>query len=85
MIQKLPFGRTGHDSTRTLFGGAAFRPTTEQDVSDRTLEVLLEYGVNHIDTARSYGRGNSETLIGTWMGDLYWFSVNWNLPSHWLV
>ncbi len=69
MIQKLPFGRTGHDSTRTLFGGAAFKPTTEQDVSDRTLEVLLEYGVNHIDTARSYGRGNSETLIGTWMGN----------------
>ncbi len=68
MIQKLPFGRTGHDSTRTLFGGAAFKQTTEQDVADRTLEVLLEYGVNHIDTARGYGRGNSETLIGPWMG-----------------
>ena len=69
MIQKLPFGRTGHHSTRTLFGGAAFHPTTEQDVADRTLEVLLAHCVNHIDTARSYGRGNSETLIGTWMGN----------------
>lgn len=68
MIQKLPFGRTGHESTRTLFGGAAFKQTTEQDVADRILEVLLEYGVNHIDTARGYGRGNSETLIGDWMG-----------------
>ncbi len=68
MIQKLPFGRTGHDSTRTLFGGAAFKQTTEQDVADRTMEVLLEHGVNHIDTARGYGRGNSETLIGNWMG-----------------
>ena len=69
MIQKLTFGRTGHDSSRTLFGGAAFKQTTEREVSDRTLEVLLEHGVNHIDTARGYGRGNSETLIGTWMGD----------------
>lgn len=68
MIQKLPFGGTGHDSTRTLFGGAVFKQTTEQDVADRTLELLLEHGVNHIDTARGYGRGNSETLIGTWMG-----------------
>lgn len=69
MIQKLPFGRTGQDRTRTLFGGAAFSQTTERDVSDRTLEMLLSYGVNHIDTARGYGRGNSETLIGTWMGN----------------
>ena len=69
MIRKLPFGGTGHDSTRTLFGGAAFKQTTGQDVADRTLEVLLEHGVNHIDTARGYGRGHSETLIGAWMGD----------------
>src|SRR5258708_33831011 len=64
MIEKLAFGRTGHLSTRTLFGAAALG-TVSQDDSDRTLDVLLEYGVNHIDTAASYG--DSELRIGPWM------------------
>lgn len=67
MIAKQPFGRTGHKSTRTLFGGAAFGPETTQNEADATLEVLLKYGVNHIDTAASYGSGYSELRIGPWM------------------
>lgn len=65
MIAKHPFGRTGHQSTRTLFGAAALSRVT-QDEADRTLELLLNYGVNHIDTAASYG--DSELRIGPWMG-----------------
>jgi aryl-alcohol dehydrogenase-like predicted oxidoreductase len=64
MIGTQPFGRTGHMSTRLIFGGAAFSAVT-QDEADRTLDVLLEYGVNHIDTAASYG--DSELRIGPWM------------------
>ncbi|NKC15803.1 MAG: aldo/keto reductase [Gammaproteobacteria bacterium] len=64
MIEKRPFGRTGHDSTVTLFGGAALS-RADQDEADRTLEVLLEYGINHIDTAARYG--DSELRIGKWM------------------
>jgi aryl-alcohol dehydrogenase-like predicted oxidoreductase len=64
MIEKLTFGRTGHESTRTIFGAAALARVT-QDEADRTLEVLLEYGVNHIDTAPRYG--DSELRIGPWM------------------
>jgi len=64
MIEQAPFGRTGHISTRTLFGAAALGKVT-QDEADRTLEVLLEYGVNHIDTANSYG--DAEQRIGPWM------------------
>ena len=64
MIEKRPFGRTGHMSSATIFGGAALGRVT-QDEADRTLEVLLEYGVNHIDTANSYG--NAEERIGPWM------------------
>lgn len=64
MIATLPFGRTGHMSTRTLFGAAALG-NVSQDVADRTLEVLLRYGVNHIDTAASYG--DAELRIGPWM------------------
>jgi aryl-alcohol dehydrogenase-like predicted oxidoreductase len=64
MIEKMPFGQTGHVSTRTLFGAAALWDVT-QDQSERTLDVLLEYGVNHIDVAASYG--NAEVNLGPWM------------------
>jgi aryl-alcohol dehydrogenase-like predicted oxidoreductase len=66
MIEKIPFGRTGHTSTRTLFGAAALGGVTQAE-ADRTLAVLLDYGVNHIDTAASYGE--SELRIGPWMGE----------------
>jgi aryl-alcohol dehydrogenase-like predicted oxidoreductase len=65
MIEKKAFGRTGHVSTRTLFGAAALGRVT-QDEADRTLELLFEYDINHIDTAASYG--DAELRIGPWMG-----------------
>jgi aryl-alcohol dehydrogenase-like predicted oxidoreductase len=64
MIATEPFGRTGHTSTRTIFGAAALGQVTQDD-ADRTLEVLLLYGVNHIDVAASYGE--AELRIGPWM------------------
>jgi len=64
MIESRPFGRTGHMSTRTLFGAAALAHATQNE-ANRTLDLLLEYGVNHIDTANSYG--DAETLIGPWL------------------
>ncbi|MBA2363917.1 MAG: aldo/keto reductase [Chloroflexia bacterium] len=66
MIPTLQFGRTGHESTRTLFGAAAFGSVT-QDEADRTMEHLLQHGINHIDTAASYGE--SELRIGPWMAE----------------
>lgn len=64
MIPTQPFGRTGHTSTRTIFGAAALGQVT-QDEADRTLEILLRAGVNHIDVAASYG--DAELRIGPWM------------------
>jgi aryl-alcohol dehydrogenase-like predicted oxidoreductase len=64
MIEKRPFGRTGHQSTVTLFGAAALAKASQAD-ADRALEVLLQHGVNHIDTAEGYG--DSELRIGPWM------------------
>jgi aryl-alcohol dehydrogenase-like predicted oxidoreductase len=64
MIEKHPFGRTGHMSTRTLFGAAALSKVTQVE-ADQTLDLLLEYGVNHIDTAVMYGE--AELRIGPWM------------------
>ena len=64
MITQQPFGRTGHQSTQIIFGGAALWVAT-QDQADRILDLILEYGINHIDTAPSYG--DSELRIGPWM------------------
>ena len=63
-IEKRRFGRTGHMSSAVLFGGAAIRKS-DQDEADRVLELLLESGINHIDTAPGYG--DSELRIGPWM------------------
>ena len=73
-IPRLPFGRTGHESTRTIFGAAAFmyESITRADV-DRTLELLERYGVNHVDTAAGYGE--SEVWLAPWLrehrGDVF--------------
>ena len=63
-IPTLPFGRTGHDSTRVLFGAAALGDVS-QEQADQTMELVLSYGINHIDTARSYG--DAELRLGPWM------------------
>ena len=65
MIEKIPFGRTGHRSTRILFGAAALGGM-KQERADGVLELLLRYGVNHIDTAAGYGE--SELRLKPWLG-----------------
>jgi aryl-alcohol dehydrogenase-like predicted oxidoreductase len=60
----LPFGRTGHHSTRVIFGGAALARVSQDD-ADRALEVLLEHGVNHLDVAAAYG--DAEVRIAPWL------------------
>jgi aryl-alcohol dehydrogenase-like predicted oxidoreductase len=64
MIPLAPFGRTGHHSTRTIFGAAAFWSTPQKE-ADAVLDLLLKYGINHIDAAASYGE--AERRIGPWM------------------
>jgi aryl-alcohol dehydrogenase-like predicted oxidoreductase len=64
MIPRAPFGRTGHSSSRAIFGAAALGKVSHAD-AERTLELLLEHGVNHIDTAASYG--DSELRIASWL------------------
>ncbi len=66
MIERIPFGNTGHESTRVLFGAAALGGM-KQDRADRTLELIVRYGVNHIDTAASYG--DSELRLAPFLED----------------
>jgi aryl-alcohol dehydrogenase-like predicted oxidoreductase len=64
MIEKALFGRTGHESTRAVFGGAALSKAT-QEQADQALEVLLHYGINHLDVAAGYG--DAELRVAPWL------------------
>jgi aryl-alcohol dehydrogenase-like predicted oxidoreductase len=64
LITRTPFGSSGHESTRTIFGAAALSHVSHAD-AEATLDLLLEHGVNHIDTAASYG--DSELRIASWL------------------
>ena len=64
MIEQADFGRTGHRSSRVIFGAAALGRIT-QERADEALPVLREFGVNHIDTAASYG--DSELRLAPWL------------------
>jgi aryl-alcohol dehydrogenase-like predicted oxidoreductase len=64
MIEKAMFGRTGHESTRAVFGGAALSKAT-QEQADQALEVLLRYGINHLDVAAGYG--DAELRVAPWL------------------
>jgi predicted aldo/keto reductase-like oxidoreductase len=64
MIEKQEFGRTGHLSSRIIFGAYALSDATQQQADD-ALESLQEYGVNHIDVAAGYGK--AEERIGPYL------------------
>jgi len=64
MIERAPFGATGHESSRAIFGVASLGSVSKRD-ADRALELLLEHGVNHIDVAASYG--DAELRIASWL------------------
>jgi aryl-alcohol dehydrogenase-like predicted oxidoreductase len=66
MVELAPFGRTRHDSSRVIFGAAALG-SMSQESADQVLATLLESGINHIDTAASYG--DSELRVGPWMAE----------------
>lgn len=72
-IPRVPFGRTGHLSSRVIFGAAALSRVSQDD-ADRALEALLEHGINHIDVAASYGE--AELRVAPWLK---------RLPGHFFV
>jgi aryl-alcohol dehydrogenase-like predicted oxidoreductase len=61
-----PFGRTGHRSSRVLFGAAALGGM-RQERATATLDLVLAAGVHHVDTAASYGA--SEDHLRPWLAE----------------
>lgn len=66
MLPLAPFGRTGHHSSRVIFGAAALA-AMRQDRADELLDVLLAHGVNHLDVAASYG--DAELRLAPWLAN----------------
>lgn len=63
-MEKRTLGRTGHQSTIVIFGGAALW-VAEQEEANAAYDLALQAGINHIDIAPSYG--HAETLTGPWL------------------
>ena len=81
-MQHIPFGHTRHVSSRVIFGAAALG-AMKQERADAILELLFEFGINHIDTAASYG--DSELRIGPWMArhrDRFFLATKTGERSH---
>src|SRR4051794_20358798 len=64
MIGRAPFGATGHDSSRVIFGAAALGRVPKAG-ADAALDVLLQHGLNHIAVAASCG--GAELRIAPWL------------------
>jgi len=65
-IEHAPFGSTGHHSSRVVFGAVALAGATPAE-SEATLELVFAHGINHIDTASSYG--DSEDQLRPWLAE----------------
>ena len=66
MLPFAEFGRTGHRSSRVVFGAAALGGMSESRAI-KTLDLVASHGVNHIDTAAMYG--SSEDHLKPWLAD----------------
>jgi len=60
-MQTRRLGRTDHQSSLAILGGAAFASTTPEKTA-ASFELALEAGVNHLDIAPGYG--SAEVLVG---------------------
>ncbi len=63
-MEQRRLGRIGHRSSVLIYGGAALSDVT-QPVADVSIQQALDAGINHFDTAASYG--DSELRLGAWM------------------
>ena len=64
MIDRQNFGTTGHSSSRVIFGAAGLGGV-DQATADSLLPLLDAHGVNHLDTAASYG--DAELRLAPWL------------------
>lgn len=76
-LERHPLGQTGLDVTRLCFGAAelgdmpeTFAYSVPADRAHETIRAIFRAPVNFLDTAASYGDGESERRIGQVLGEL---------------
>jgi aryl-alcohol dehydrogenase-like predicted oxidoreductase len=57
-------GRLGHESSVLIYGAAALSQV-DQETADRSIQQVLDAGINHLDVAASYG--DAELRLGPWI------------------
>ena len=60
-MERRRLGRTGHESSVAVLGGAACWAATV-DEAGQWLQLALDHGVNHLDIAPQYGA--AESVVG---------------------
>ncbi len=60
-MEQRRLGRIGHGTSVLVYGAAALGEVA-QDVADASLQQALDAGINHLDTAASYG--HAEEVMG---------------------
>lgn len=63
-MERRRLGRTEHHSSVLIYGGAALSDAT-QEAADASIQLALDAGIDHFDTAEAYG--GSELRLGPWM------------------
>ena len=61
-VERRRLGRTEHESSVAILGGAAFWATSSPEEARPSFELALDAGVNHLDIAPQYG--NAERVVG---------------------
>ena len=61
-MERRRLGRTGHQSSVAILGGAAFWAATSRDEVRPHFDAALDAGVNHLDIAPQYGA--AERMVG---------------------
>jgi aryl-alcohol dehydrogenase-like predicted oxidoreductase len=66
-VERRRLGRTGHESSVAILGGAACWAASEDEAGD-WLRLALDRGVNHLDIAPQYGA--AESVVGPHLAEL---------------
>jgi len=64
-MESRTFGRTGHQAKILTLGGCGLGFVDNQTQADKAMELAIEYGLNTIDIAPTYGK--AEQYVGPWM------------------
>lgn len=63
------FGRTGVQVSEVCLGTMTFGNEADLAMSHKLMDIAFDAGINFFDTADIYNKGDSEAIIGTWMGE----------------